>query len=186
MKSLNLFLLLALGILSACSLRSNPTMTPTTTPSLTTTPAVTVSSTHVPIDTPASLSFPQVAQTTTPTPRQPTATPTFTLVGTWRVTIIGTVYDSSVGKDKPLPGTRVTIARSSMAINSETQEATTNARGEYRIEMLMHDTDRVEISGKADGYMRTLQPFTGVQFHPAGEHRVDILLSPIPTPTAIL
>ncbi len=98
---------------------------------------------------------------------------------TWSITIVGTVYDASVGPGKPIANAQVTFARNSISINSETQRAVTDAQGKYRISMMMHDTDQVRITVQASGFNPYTNTRGGVSFFPSGDHRVDLGLTPV-------
>ena len=114
----------------------------------------------------------------------PTATPT--PAGTWEVVIRGIVYDVSVGPQEPVGEAQVSYDHHSYypeVRGSGIKRAVTDLYGEYEFALLVHDTDTLVFMVEAQGFEPFRRRFTGLDLHPGGVHRLDLGLTPLPTPT---
>ena len=116
----------------------------------------------------------------------PTATPT--PVGTWEVVIRGRVYDASAGPEEPVGEASVSYDHHSYypeVRGSGIKWAVTDQYGEYEFALLVHDTDTLVFMVEAQGFESFSRRLTGLDLHPSGVHRLDLGLTPLPTPTVV-
>ena len=90
---------------------------------------------------------------TTPTV-QPTQTSTPTVIGTWEMVIGGMVFDQSTGEPIPGASVRYVVMHSYFPEIQEgrLKATSSDAQGEYKLPMIVHDTDNIHIVVEANGY----------------------------------
>lgn len=93
-----------------------------------------------------------------------TATPT--PEGTWTTSVDGFVYDFSTSTDTPVSGAtvryEVVLSYFPEIQDGFEQTTTTDARGEFTLPMIVHDTDNIRVVVEAPGFAPFEENFVGV------------------------
>lgn len=93
-----------------------------------------------------------------------TATPT--REGTWTTAIDGFVYDFSTSTDAPVSGAavyyEVVLSYFPEIQDGYEHETTTDARGEFALPMIVHDTDNIRVVVEAPGFEPYEENFVGM------------------------
>ena len=111
----------------------------------------------------------QLTQTSTLTP---------TVIGTWEMIIEGEIFDQATGK--PIPGASVSY----VVLHSyfpeiqagRLKETSSDIYGEFKLPMIVHDTDNIHIVVEANGY----SSYDG-KLDLLGSRYLDIELTPLAT-----
>ena len=154
MKRFQFFLPVAILLLAACLGRPMPDQDPLVTENLTMTSVV------------------QPTQTSTSTP---------TVIGTWEMVIEGMISDQSTGE--PITGAAVSY----VVVHSyfpEIQQGrlkntTSDVNGEYKLPMIVHDTDNIHLVVEVNGYASYDEKLDLL-----GSRNVNIELTPLTTETS--
>ena len=123
---------------------------------------------------------------TTPQTAEAIKTSTPTPVGTWETVIEGVIYDNSVGPDRPIPGAtiRYHVLHSYFWELQEGRpnQTETDEYGEFSLPVVVHDTDRIRVLIKAQGYRSYEERLVGVDLF--GGKRFIVGLDPYVAATA--
>ncbi len=105
-------------------------------------------------------------------------TPTPTVIGTWEMIIEGVIYDQSTGE--PISGASVSY----VVVHSyfpeiqagRLKETRSDVHGEFKLPMIVHDTDNIHIVVEANGYSSYDEKLDLL-----GSRYLDIKLAPLAT-----
>jgi hypothetical protein len=118
---------------------------------------------------------PTVAPTAQPTQ---ISTPTPTVIGTWEMVIEGKVFDQATGKPIPEASVSYVVVHSYFPEiqAGRLKETSSDEHGEFKLPMIVHDTDNIHIIVEENGYFSYDEKLDLL-----GSRYLDIELTPLVT-----
>jgi len=115
----------------------------------------------------AALLDPDASRNTVATPAEPRIhTSTATPIGTWETVIDGLIYDNAIGLGKPIVGASVcyNVLHSYFPElqAGRPNQTMTDEQGEFSLQVIVHDTDSVQLVVTAQGFMPYEERLAGV------------------------